>query len=233
MGMNKKIQLLDWGLTEYENAFEKQNALFEDIVRIKIKNKQENLTLSTPNYFIFTEHPHVYTLGKSGKEEHLLLPGEELEKLNVRFIKTNRGGDITYHGPGQIVGYPIVDLDNFKIDIIAYIRNLEEVIIRVLKHFDLKGERIPGETGVWIDAQKPSARKICAIGVRTSRWVTMHGFAFNLNPDLNYFKYIIPCGIKNKGVTSLEAELGYCPKKEKVKNLILDTFLEVFRAELF
>ncbi len=230
--MNRKIQLLDWGLTEYENAFENQNRLFEEIVQIKIKNKQQNLTLSTPNYFIFTEHPHVYTLGKSGKEEHLLLPEEDLKKFNVRFIKTNRGGDITYHGPGQIVGYPLVDLDNFKMDIIAYIRNLEEVIIKVLNHYHLQGERIPGETGVWIDAGKPSARKICAIGVRTSRWVTMHGFAFNLNPDLNYFKYIIPCGIKNKGVTSLQAELGYCPDKETVKKQILETFLEVFQAEL-
>ena len=228
--MNRIIKLIDWGPTDYETALKKQHLLFDEIKNIKIKNRKENTSFKTPNYFVFTEHPHVYTLGKSGKIEHLLLPRQELEKKGVTFFKTDRGGDITYHGPGQIVGYPVIDLDNFGIDIIRYIRLLEQVIINVLADYGLKGERSEGETGVWLDAGKPTARKICAIGVRTSRWVTMHGFALNVNTDLEYFDYIIPCGIRNKGVTSLQKELNKLVDTKEVKKKILNRFAEVFGA---
>ncbi len=229
--MNRKIFLVDLGLTDYKEAYAVQKKRFEEIKAIKLKNKQENTRLITPNYFFFTEHPHVYTLGKSGKKEHLLLPEQELKKKQAVFIPTDRGGDITYHGPGQIVGYPVIDLDNFGMDIIRYIRLLEEVIIRVIGEYGLKGERSEGETGVWLDAKTPKARKICAIGVRTSRYVTMHGFALNVTTDLRYFDNIIPCGIKNKGVTSLDKELGYAPRMQEVKKHIIRHFSEVFGAE--
>ncbi len=230
--MNREILLMDWGLTPYEKALERQRHYFDEIKNIKIRNRRENIRIPTPNYFIFTTHPHVYTLGKSGKEEHLLLPENELEKHQVTFIKTDRGGDITYHGPGQIVGYPIIDLDNFGMDIIQYIRMLEEVIIHVLADYGIRGERSEGETGVWLDVGKASARKICAIGVRTSRWVTMHGFALNVSTDLKYFDYIIPCGIRNKGVTSMEKELGFAPPPEEVKSHIIKHFEQVFHARI-
>jgi len=230
--MNRKIWWTDWGLTPYKEALERQHRLFDRIKEIKIKNRRENSNIPTPNYFVFTAHPHVYTLGKSGKEEHLLLPVEMLNQKGVEFIHTDRGGDITYHGPGQIVGYPIMDLDNFGIDIIRYIRLLEEVIIRVLADYGIAGERSPGETGVWVEAGTPRARKICAIGVRTSRWVTMHGFALNVLTDLRYFDYIIPCGIRNKGVTSMEKELGFRPNIEEVKANILEKFARVFHADM-
>ncbi len=229
---NKKILVEDIGMQAYETAFHMQNQLFEEIKQIKTGNRKQNIKRQTPNYFLFTEHPHVYTLGKSGKEEHLLLPENELAKKHVRFIKTNRGGDITYHGPGQIVGYPIIDLDNFDLDIIGYMRRLEEVIIRVLKEYGLESGRSEGETGVWLDAGKPRARKICAMGVRTSKWVTMHGFALNVYTNLEYFNYIIPCGIRNKGVTSMEKELRYVPDIKEVKKKILFHFGEVFNAEM-
>jgi len=228
--MNRKILWTDWGLTPYREALEKQHRLFDRIKAIKIRNRRENTAVTTPNYFIFTSHPHVYTLGKSGKEEHLLLPVQMLAQKGVEFVHTDRGGDITYHGPGQIVGYPIIDLDNFGIDIIRYIRMLEETVIRVLAHYGIQGERSEGETGVWLDAGTPQARKICAIGVRTSRWVTMHGFALNVNTSLEYFDYIVPCGIRNKGVTSMERELGKKVDPEEVKNLILTEFANVFGA---
>ncbi len=228
--MNRKIFLIDTGIMAYDDAYQMQKNFFEIIKSIKIRNKNEEVQIPTPNYFIFTEHPHVYTLGKSGKEEHLLLPEEQLKQKQIGFIHTDRGGDITYHGPGQIVGYPVIDLDNFGIDIIRYIRLLEEVIIRVMDEYSLMGERSEGETGVWIAPNTPRARKICAIGVRTSRYVTMHGFALNVSTNLTYFNHIIPCGIKNKGVTSMEKELGFAPDREEVKTKIIRHFAEIFDA---
>ncbi len=229
---NKKLIVKDLGLMDYQKAFEIQSTLFESLKQIKINNKFSEIPQKTGNYFLFTEHPHVYTLGKSGKEDHLLINQEERQQKQVQFIKTNRGGDITYHGPGQIVGYPIIDLDNFDLDILAYMRLLEEVIIQVLAEYGIKGERSAGETGVWLDTGKPSVRKICAMGVRTSRWVTMHGFALNVHPDLNYFNHIIPCGIQNKGVTSMAKELGYAPDVSLLKKQILSAFVQNFKAEL-
>ncbi len=230
--MNKDVFWTDIGIMEYQQALDIQRNLFDSIKEIKILNRRNNTQNQTPNYFLFTEHPHVYTLGKSGKEEHLLLGFDELKKKGVQFYKTDRGGDITYHGPGQIIAYPILDLDNFGMDIIRYMRNLEEVIIRVLKEYGIKGERIEGETGVWIDSTTSRARKICAMGVRTSKWVTMHGLAINVSTDLKYFDYIIPCGIRNKGVTSMEKELGYRPDTTGLKNQILKTFEEIFGARM-
>jgi len=227
---NKKIYYQDIGIRPYKEAFDLQTALFERLKQIKIENKYRNQKRITDNYFLLTEHPHVYTLGKSGKEEHLLIDAQERKKKSVEFIKTNRGGDITYHGPGQIVGYPIIDLDNFDLDILAYMRLLEEIIIDLLDIYGIKGERSAGETGVWIDVGKPQVRKICAMGVKTSRWVTMHGFALNVDTDLSYFNHIIPCGIRNKGVTSLQKELGYIPGKQEIKKHIINLFAEKLGA---
>ena len=228
---NKKIYYKDIGLTDYNKAFEFQTQLFESLKQIKIDNKYSQNPKITDNYFIFTEHPHVYTLGKSGKEEHLLIDEKQRKEKSVAFIKTNRGGDITYHGQGQIVGYPIIDLDNFDLEILSYMRALEEVIIKVLNDYGIKGQRSKGETGVWIDVGTTKARKICAMGVKTSRWVTMHGFALNVDTDLSYFDHIIPCGIRNKGVTSMEKELSQIPDKDIVKNKICQYFSEIFGAE--
>jgi len=206
---NKSLQFRDLGLMDYEPAFAYQENLMQEIIAKKLKNRDrtDGIYEETPNYFLFVEHPHVYTLGKSGNEHNMLANAEKLKQIDATFVKTNRGGDITYHGFGQIVGYPILDLDNFKSDIHLYMRNLEEVIIRTIAEYGLKGERSEGETGVWLDVGKPYARKICAMGVKTSKWVTMHGFALNVNTDLRYFEYIIPCGIKDKSVTSLKREL--------------------------
>ena len=228
---NTKIAYTDLGLKNYQDAFDIQTDLFEQIKQIKIENKYAEIPKTTPNYFLFTEHPNVYTLGKSGKEEHLLINESERREKQVQFIKTNRGGDITYHGPGQIVGYPIIDLDNFDLEILSYMRGLEEVIIKVLSKYHIKGERSEGETGVWLDAGTSKARKICAMGVKTSRWVSMHGFALNVDVDLQYFKHIIPCGIRNKGVTSMQKELGFTPDKEVLKKEIIEAFSEVFQAD--
>ncbi len=229
---NRIIYLQDIGLTDYQEAFELQTGLFENLKQIKIDNKHNPVQKTTDNYFLFTEHPHVYTLGKSGKKEHLLLSDDEMLDKKVQFIPTNRGGDITYHGPGQIVGYPIIDLDNFGLEIMSYMRKLEAVIIKVLAHYQIKGERSEGETGVWLDVGKKNARKICAMGVKTSRWVTMHGFALNIDVDLDYFNHIIPCGIKNKGVTSLQNELQTKVDNEKVKQLIIKYFEQEFGANI-
>ena len=187
----------------------------------------------TINHLLFCEHPHVYTLGKSGHMENLLINNARLQELNVSFFKTNRGGDITYHGPGQIVGYPILDLERFFTDLGKYMRGLEEVIIRTLAHYGIVAGRLPGSTGVWLDAEdKGKARKICAMGVRCSRWVTMHGFALNVNTDLNYFNYIVPCGITDKSVTSMQRELGHEVNELEVKERLLVEFREVFEAEI-
>ncbi len=227
----QKIQLQDIGLTDYKDAWDFQNEIFQDIIAIKLKNRDLEVKKPTPNHFIFTEHPHVYTLGKSGDINNLLLSEEQLKEKGITFFKSNRGGDITYHGPGQIVGYPILDLDNFFSDIHKFMRNLEEVIIRTIADYGLKGERSEGETGVWLGVGTPFARKICALGVRTSRWVTMHGFALNVSTDIGYFDHIIPCGIRGKAVTSLEIELDKKIPKDEVKQKIKKYFAIVFKAE--
>ena len=230
--MNKKITLIDWGLKDYKEAWEEQERLFQAIIDQKTANRSTGSSSPTPNYLIFVEHPHVLTLGKSGVMEHLLMSEEFLKQKHISFYKVNRGGDITYHGLGQVVGYPILDLDNFFPDIHKYLRSLEEVIILTLADYGLKGERSQGETGVWLDVGTPKARKICAMGVRASRWVTMHGFALNVNTDLNYFNYIVPCGIADKAVASLQTELGREIPLEEVKQHITRHFLEVFDATL-
>ena len=230
--MNKKIQLQDLGSKDYKSTWEYQEEIFKDIVDLKIKNRREELDLPTPNYLLFVEHPHVYTLGKSGDLDNLLLNEKQLQAKGATFYKINRGGDITYHGPGQIVGYPILDLENFFTDIHKYLRFLEEAIILTLEEYGLKCGRSEGETGVWLDAGTPFARKICALGVRASRWVTMHGFALNVNVDLGYFDNIIPCGIRGKGVSSLQVELGVEKVDEaQVKAKIVKHLTQLFEAE--
>jgi len=231
--MNKQIIVKDLGHKDYKETWDYQESLFEEIVELKRKNRAENTDLPTPNYFLFVEHPHVYTLGKSGHIENLLIDEAALAKKGATFYKINRGGDITYHGPGQIVGYPIIDLENFFTDIHKYLRSLEEVIIRTLADYGIKGERSEGETGVWLDVGTPFARKICAMGVRASRWVTMHGFALNVNTDLGYFDNIIPCGIQGKAVTSLNVELSKEKvDTEEVKTNILKHFEEIFGVSI-
>ena len=230
--MNRKIKFIDLGLMDYKEAWDFQQKLFDEIVEIKKKNRKDGTNKKTPNYFLLVEHPHVYTLGKSGNMSNLLIDETQLKNKNASFYRINRGGDITYHGPGQIVGYPILDLENFFTDIHKYLRLLEEVIILTLKNYEIKGERNQGNTGVWIDTKTPFPRKICAMGVRASRWVTMHGFALNVNVDLNYFSNIIPCGLANNIVTSMSNE----KKRKKVdvlkiKELLKKNFLEVFQAE--
>jgi lipoyl(octanoyl) transferase len=229
--MNKQIQLQDLGFKDYKETWEYQEKIFQEILDIKIKNRREETNLQTPNYFIYVTHPHVYTLGKSGDMSNLLLSEKQLEEKGATFYKINRGGDITYHGPGQIVGYPIIDLENFFTDIHKYLRFLEEAIILTLAEYGLQSGRSEGETGVWLGVGTPFARKICAMGVRASRWVTMHGFALNVNANLGYFDNIIPCGIKGKAVTSLNVELGIEKVDEQeVKDKILKHFLTLFEA---
>ena len=230
--MNKTIRVEDLGSKDFKATWDYQEQLFKAILETKIKNRREDAGLQTDNHFLFVEHPHVYTLGKSGDLSNLLLSEKQLTEKGATFYKINRGGDITYHGPGQIVGYPILDLDNFFTDIHKYLRFLEECIILTLKEYGLTTERSPGETGVWLDVGTPFARKICAMGVRASRWVTMHGFALNVNADLGYFDNIIPCGIRGKAVTSLNVELGVDAVDEsEVKAKILKHFKTLFEAE--
>lgn len=231
--MNTKIAFEDLGVKDYQSVWEYQEKLMKNIIDIKMENRKlsPEQTIETPNHFLFVEHPHIYTLGKSGAEENMLINSNKLKEINADFVKTNRGGDITYHGFGQIVGYPILDLENFFTDIHLYIRNIEEVIILTMSEYGLKGERSKGETGVWLDVGKPYARKICAIGVRASRWVTMHGFAFNINTDMKYFDYIIPCGIRDKQVTSLQRELEREIPMKEVKEKIKRNFEKVFDCE--
>ena len=231
--MNKNVQLQDLGKKDYKETWDYQEQLFKEILDLKIKNRRENLSLETPNYFLFVEHPHVYTLGKSGYFDNLLIDEAKLKEIDATFYKINRGGDITYHGPGQIVGYPILDLENFFTDIHKYLRFLEEMVILTLAEYGLKAERSKGETGVWLDVGTPFARKICAMGVRASRWVTMHGFALNVNANLGYFDHMIPCGIKGKSVTSLHVELGKPEvSMEEVKEKLLKHFAQLFEAEV-
>ena len=232
--MNKKVEVRDLGLKDYKDTWDYQEQLFQEIVAVKSANrKSETEVKQPPNYFLFVEHPHVYTLGKSGDVRNLLLNEQQLKEKDAVFYKINRGGDITYHGPGQIVGYPILDLENFFTDIHKYLRFLEEVIIKTLADYGLQGERSQGETGVWLDVGTPFARKICAMGVRASRWVTMHGFALNVNTNLGYFDHIIPCGIRGKAVASLNVELGKdLVDEQEVKSKIEHYFVEMFNAEL-
>ncbi len=231
----QSVKFLDWGLIDYKQAWDDQEKLFDGIVQTKISNRALPSTEQkiTSNYLIFCEHPHVYTLGKSGDEQNLLVNESELKEKQATYYKINRGGDITYHGPGQLVGYPILDLDNFFTDIHKYLRFLEEMVILTLAEYGIEAGRSAGETGVWLDAGNPlKARKICAMGVRASRWVTMHGFAFNLNTDLNYFKNIIPCGIADKAVTSLNLELGRKVDETEVKIIMKNHFSQLFQCNV-
>ena len=231
--MNKKILFKDLKIKDYQETWDYQTTLLQEIVDIKIGNRRKNLSIETDNHLLFVEHPHVYTLGKSGDLSNLLLNEKQLEEKGATFYKINRGGDITYHGPGQIVGYPILDLENFFTDIHKYLRLLEESIILTIAEYGLKGYRSAGETGVWLDVGTPFARKICALGIRSSRWVTMHGFALNVNTNLGYFDHIIPCGIRGKATASMEAELGEKLDLEEVKGKILKHFKTLFEVEEF
>jgi len=231
--MNKKIWFRDLGLRDYKDVWEYQENLFQETVDLKIRNRREELTMETPNYLLFVQHPHVYTLGKSGDIDNLLLNEKQLAAKDAVYYKVNRGGDITYHGPGQIVGYPILDLENFFTDIHKYLRFLEEMVILTLADYGVTATRSDGETGVWLDVGTSFARKICAMGVRASRWVTMHGFALNVNANLGYFDNIIPCGIRGKAVASLNVELGEeRVDEEEVKAKLLHYFAQLFEAEI-
>lgn len=232
---NKKIIFKDLGLMDYKACWDYQEKLFNETVNLKILNRDlpEEKQIPTKNYLLFVEHPHVYTLGKSGDEKNLLLNEKQLSDKHANYYKINRGGDITYHGPGQLVAYPILDLDNFFTDIHKYLRLLEETIILTLKEYGVESGRSKGETGVWLDAEdKFKARKICAMGVRCSRWVTMHGWGFNVNSDLNYFNNIIPCGINDKAVTSLNKELGREVDMQEIKEKLKKNFSNLFEAEI-
>ena len=227
---NKNIQIVELGIKSFTDALLIQEKYFNEIINIKRSNrKSENKTV-TKNFMLWVEHTPVITLGKSGKDKNLLLNKNELKKKKIEYYQTNRGGDITFHGPGQIVGYPILDLDNFFTDIHKYLRFLEEIVILTLKEYDLSCERSQGETGVWMDVGTPFARKICAMGVKASRWVTMHGFALNVNTDLSYFDYIVPCGIEGKAITSMENELGKTIPFNEVKEKLPLHFANLFEA---
>jgi lipoyl(octanoyl) transferase len=233
--VNRDVKFIDLGLVEYKQAWDFQTRLFEET--IGIKNTNRHLPASeqevTPNHLIFCEHPHVYTLGKSGKESNLLIPPHELDKIQATYFHINRGGDITYHGPGQLVVYPILDLDNFFTDIHRFMRAMEDAVISTLSEFGIKAGRFTKLTGVWIDEHDPDkARKICAMGVKMSRWVTMHGLALNVNPNLKYFKHIVPCGIDDKSVTSIEKELSHPVDMESIKQRLKKEFERVFEMSL-
>ena len=229
---NKKIILRDIGKSSFSDAWQYQEEIFKKTIDKKIKNRSSESKLETDNFLIITEHNPVYTIGKSGDISNLLLNDNEMKTEGIEFYKINRGGDITYHGPGQIMGYPIIDLDNFFTDINLYLRKLEEVIINTLKSYDLRGFTIKGETGVWVKDNNGLSKKVCAFGIRASRWVTMHGFSFNVNPELNYFKNIIPCGIKDKGVTSVSELKNSNIEMNQIKQILYKNFAESFSAEL-
>jgi lipoyl(octanoyl) transferase len=232
--LNKKTKFIDLGLMDYKQAWDYQTTLFQSILDVKTANRNNNSNLITHNYLLFCEHPHVYTLGKSGDEQNLLLKKEDLHTIDATYYHINRGGDITYHGPGQLVVYPVIDLENFFTDIHKYMRLLEEVVIQTLEEFGIKSGRINGLTGVWLDYEnEKQARKICALGVKTSRWVTMHGLAFNVNANLNYFANIVPCGIADKAVTSMEKELSAIQDFVLVKTALKKKLVDVFEMEIF
>lgn len=233
--MNKEVKYCNIGLIDYQEAWDLQEKLFAETVAQKTQNRDlsEENRLKTTNYLLFCQHPHVYTLGKSGKPDHLLLDEAALESKHAQYYKINRGGDITYHGPGQLVGYPILDLDNFFTDIHKYMRFLEEAIILTIAEYGLDGGRIPGLTGVWLDHEAQiNPRKICAMGVKTSRWVTMHGFALNVNTDLSYFGNIVPCGIQDKAVTSIAAETGFAIDMDEVSDKLRTHLATLFEMEI-
>lgn len=230
--MNKNINVYDLGVLDYKTALNFQEKKLQEIIDIKRTNRNEGSSIETPNYFLFVEHPPVITLGKSGQEKNLLLTKEELERKKIQYFNTNRGGDITFHGYGQIVGYPVIDLENFYTDINRYLRTLEEIVISTLNYFKISSQRSPGETGVWLESNSPNSRKICAIGVKTSRWVTMHGFALNVDTDLRYYNYIIPCGIKGKGITSINKEIKKNVSINEVKEKLLENLKKTFQANL-
>ena len=234
---NKKVEFRHLGTMDYKEAWDYQTEVFQSVVDLKIANRKKDdrgeSTEAPPNYLLFVEHPHVYTLGKSGDEQHLLLNEHGLKEKNATYYRINRGGDITYHGPGQLVGYPILDLDNFFTDIHKYLRFIEEAIILTLAEYGIIAGRIKGLTGVWLDHEAQiNPRKICALGVKTSRWVTMHGFAFNVNADLEYFNNIVPCGIADKAVTSMEKELGSSLDMQEVEQKVKTHFAALFEMEL-
>ena len=232
--LNKKTKFIDLGLMDYKQAWDYQTTLFQSILDVKAANRTSSQPLATSNFLIFCEHPHVYTLGKSGDEQNLLLKKEDLHTIDATYYHINRGGDITYHGPGQLVVYPVMDLENFFTDIHKYMRLLEEVVIQTLEEFGIKSGRINGLTGVWLDYEnEKQARKICALGVKTSRWVTMHGLAFNVNANLNYFANIVPCGIADKAVTSMEKELSAIQDFVLVKTALKKKLVNVFEMEIF
>ena len=229
---NKKVAVIDLGHSPYKEALTIQEKLFNHIISLKRKNRTNGKHQLTNNYLLWVEHAPVFTLGKSGKSEHLLLDKKGLKEKGIEYFVSNRGGDITYHGPGQIVGYPIFDLDNFFTDIHKYLRFLEQAVINTLSDYDIKSSISNGETGVWLDAETPFARKICALGVRASRWVTMHGFALNVTTDLSYFDHIIPCGIQGKGVTSMAKELGKKIPMKEVQDKLKHHLALLFDARL-
>ena len=229
---NNRIVVKDLGVLSYEDSWEHQKTIFENIISQKIKNRTLKKKNKTDKYLLIVEHKPIFTIGKSGDTSNLLLDTKQLKSKNIEFKKINRGGDITFHGSGQVVGYPILDLDNFFTDIGQYLRTLEEVIISAIGFFGLKGYRIDGETGVWVKDKLNSDKKICAFGIKASRWVTMHGFALNVNTDLKYFDYIVPCGISDKGVTSLEETLNKKITTKMVKQKIYENFARLFNAEL-
>lgn len=231
---NNKTRFIDLGLIDYKKAWDYQVGLFDKILAVKSANRTTaGAEQPTDNFLIFCEHPHVFTLGKSGNENNLLIKKDQLHTVQATYHHINRGGDITYHGPGQIVGYPVIDMENFFTDIHKYMRLLEEAVIQTLFQFGIDAGRIPGLTGVWIEPQDETrARKICALGVKTSRWVTLHGFAFNINTDLRYFDYIVPCGIADKAVTSMEKELGRKQDMAEVALVLRANIVEQFQMEL-
>lgn len=226
--MKPRVFVHDIGLIDYQEGWDYQEKLFKKAIDHKIAQRKGELTGTISNHLLFCQHPHVYTLGKSGKKDHLLLNDVELSKKNAVFYKINRGGDITYHGPGQIVVYPILDLEQFFTDIHQYMRFLEEAVIKTIAVFGLKGERLDGMTGVWLDPGKSNERKICALGVKASRWVTMHGIGFNVNTNLEYFSNIVPCGIEDKAVTSMQKELGYPLDLDEVQSILLQELKDLF-----
>ncbi len=231
--LNKDIHVTDLGSIDFKEAWDYQTALFEKVLAIKTANRSlpAHEQKATENFLLFCQHPHVYTLGRSGKENNLLLKSEELSSVQASYYHINRGGDITYHGPGQLVGYLIIDLENFFTDIHKYMRFLEEAVIQTLKEFNVEAGRIPGLTGVWIDVEN-KARKICALGVKTSRWITMHGFALNVHTDLSYFDHIVPCGINDKAVTSLQEELGRHVEIKEVQEILQNKITKLFEMNL-
>lgn len=226
------VKFRDLGIVDYKATWDYQTQIFEEIIAIKIRNRETGETENTENFLVFCEHPHVYTLGKTGKKENLLINSAQLSERNASYYEINRGGDITYHGPGQLIVYPILDLDNFFTDIHKYMRFLEEIVIRTCNDFGIQANRVSGLTGVWLGDNDSDYRKICAMGVKTSRWVTMHGLAFNINTDLDFFKNIVPCGISDKAVTSMKNELGAKQDIELVKNRIKSHFQEVFECDI-